>query len=206
MQRNWIGRSEGATVEFVLDDRRAAGSNETGAAPWQSSSAAPADFSRRRQIATRPKPRSRSTPRASIPSSAPPACSSRPSTRWSKQFAQADERLAAEVASLLEEQKKAREDRRPGGRSTSTAASPGTTPSTLSAESGCPSGWPTTSCSSTEPAPSCRCPRMTSAILSLPKNTAWKSASSFCPGALASRRLPGSGRSPRCLIPKKTAC
>ena len=69
-----------------------------------------------------------------------------------KQFAQADERLAAEVASLVEEQKKAREAGDPAEPSTSTAASPATMPSTRSAASACPSGWPTTSCWSTEPA------------------------------------------------------
>ena len=54
MQRNWIGRSEGARVKFAV----AAGGE-------------------------RRRPRSKSSPPASTRSTAPPSCCSRPSIRWS---------------------------------------------------------------------------------------------------------------------------
>ena len=67
MQRNWIGRSEGTEVDFFLaTDDIVAGSTD-----------APVVFS--------PKPDAcafASSPRASTPSSARPACSLRPSIRW----------------------------------------------------------------------------------------------------------------------------
>jgi leucyl-tRNA synthetase len=105
MQRNWIGRSEGATVEFVLDPaaeerRKPAGANF----PW-----------RPRRILL-PVPRSirtrsgfPSTPRVVDTIFGATSLQLAPQHPLVKQFAQADERLAAEVATLVEEQKKARE-------------------------------------------------------------------------------------------------
>ena len=180
MQRNWIGRSEGATIEFVLDPARArprpdaidgkvplpppedfvAGAPiATGRYPDPGIHHPPGHHLRRHQLATR------------APASAGQAIC--PGRRTAGRRGSLPGRRAEEGA-------RGRRSRRP---SKSTAASPATMPSTPSAESACPSGWPTTSCSSTEPAPSCRCRRTTSAITSLPKNTGSKCASSFCPGA-----------------------
>jgi leucyl-tRNA synthetase len=104
MQRNWIGRSDGATIEFALDPTPAEGENRHGKATLP----AAADFQ----------------PGAPLHAGAPriPVYTTRVDTIFGatslqlapqhplvKQFAEADERLAAEVAVLVEEQKKARE-------------------------------------------------------------------------------------------------
>ena len=106
MQRNWVGRSEGATIEFLLD-QQASGEAETG-----------------RGRGKMPLPAAESFVRGPAPASAVkiPVFTTRVDTIFGatslqlapqhplvKQFAAADERLAGEVASLVEEQKKARE-------------------------------------------------------------------------------------------------
>jgi leucyl-tRNA synthetase len=109
MQRNWIGRSEGATIEFGLDPAEATPGRGQGKAPLS-----PAEGFAATQ------PFSPDTVRI-------PVYTTRVDTIFGatslllapqhplvKQFAEADERLAAEVASLVEEQKKAREAGDPG--------------------------------------------------------------------------------------------
>ena len=81
-----------------------------------------------------------------------------------------------EVAALARQQKKAREAGDIGGieKHGVFTGHYAINPSTASA---CRSGSPTTSCSTTAPAPSCRCPRTTSATTSSPRSTTWRSAS-----------------------------
>ncbi|MGC2398510.1 MAG: leucine--tRNA ligase [Acidobacteriaceae bacterium] len=111
MQRNWIGRSEGASIEFVLDP----GTEETGSG-------------RREGKAPLPAPENFVSGQPFAPDSVRiPVYTTRVDTIFGasslqlapqhplvRQFAEADERLAAEAASLVEEQKKAREAGDPG--------------------------------------------------------------------------------------------
>ena len=106
MQRNWIGRSEGRNHRVLSGSGRRA---RTGRDQWQSSSAG-----RRRSLSPAPVlPRTLS----GSPFHHPPGyhlrrhqlCSSRPSTRWSLSLPRPMSGLATEVATLVEEQKKARE-------------------------------------------------------------------------------------------------
>ncbi len=112
MQRNWIGRSEGATIEFVLDP--AAANTETGAIAAKSPLPAAARICRwgpdAHQDATRIPVYTTRLDTIFGATSLQLA----PQHPLVKQFAQADERLADEVASLVEEQKKAREAGDPG--------------------------------------------------------------------------------------------
>jgi leucyl-tRNA synthetase len=103
MQRNWIGRSEGATVEFMLD-REAENGRSHGKVPLP----APPDF-----VAGAPLPENAVripvyTTRLDTIFGAT-SLQLAPQHPLVKQFAQGDERLTAEVATLVEEQKKARE-------------------------------------------------------------------------------------------------
>jgi len=106
MQRNWIGRSQGATIEFGLDrDTPEMGSSrDHGKVPLP----APANFD-----AGEPFPPD--TVRIPVFTTRVDTIFGATSVQLApqhplvKQFAQADERLAGEVASLVEEQKKARE-------------------------------------------------------------------------------------------------
>jgi leucyl-tRNA synthetase len=103
MQRNWIGRSEGATVEFVLDPEQETGRNQ-GKVPLP----ARPDF-----VAGTPFPESAVkipvyTTRVDTIFGAT-SLQLAPQHPLAKQFAETDERLAAEIATLVEEQKKARD-------------------------------------------------------------------------------------------------
>ncbi|HTZ57934.1 MAG TPA: leucine--tRNA ligase [Acidobacteriaceae bacterium] len=106
MQRNWIGRSQGATIEFGLDrDTPEMGSSrDHGKVPLP----APANFD-----AGEPFPPD--TVRIPVFTTRVDTIFGATSVQLApqhplvKQFAQADERLAGEVAALVEEQKKARE-------------------------------------------------------------------------------------------------
>ena len=106
MQRNWIGRSEGATVEFFLDTAAPA-EEETGRDRGKVPLPPPADFNVE-QIEKASTRIPVYTTRIDTIFGAT-SLQLAPEHPLVKQFAQADERLAAEVASLLEEQKKARE-------------------------------------------------------------------------------------------------
>jgi leucyl-tRNA synthetase len=104
MQRNWIGRSEGATIEFVLDEIVTAEDRGKGKVPL----AAPATF-----VAGAPVDKDAIripvyTTRVDTIFGAT-SLQLAPQHALVKQFAEADERLASEVAALVEEQKKARE-------------------------------------------------------------------------------------------------
>jgi leucyl-tRNA synthetase len=104
MQRNWIGRSEGATIEFVLDESVTAEERGRGKVPL----AAPAAF-----VAGAPVDKDAIripvyTTRVDTIFGAT-SLQLAPQHPLVKQFAEADERLASEVAALVEEQKKARE-------------------------------------------------------------------------------------------------
>ncbi|HET6216373.1 MAG TPA: leucine--tRNA ligase, partial [Acidobacteriaceae bacterium] len=111
MQRNWIGRSEGATIEFVLDP--AAQESETAHDRGKLSLPPPADFVIGAPIAADATRIPIFTTRVDTIFGAT-SLQLAPQHPLVKQFAQADERLAAEVASLVEEQKKAREAGDPG--------------------------------------------------------------------------------------------
>ncbi len=111
MQRNWIGRSEGATIEFVLDP--AAQESETARDRGKLPLPPPADFVAGAPIATDATRIPVFTTRVDTIFGAT-SLQLAPQHPLVKQFAQADERLAAEVASLVEEQKKAREAGDPG--------------------------------------------------------------------------------------------
>ena len=106
MQRNWIGRSEGATVEFFLDTAPPA-EEEIGRDRGKVPLPAPADFSVGQIEKTGTRIPVYTTRIDTIFGAT--SLQLAPEHPLVKQFAQADERLAAEVASLLEEQKKARE-------------------------------------------------------------------------------------------------
>jgi leucyl-tRNA synthetase len=111
MQRNWIGRSEGATIEFVLDP--AAQESETARDRGKLPLPPPADFVAGAPIAADATRIPVFTTRVDTIFGAT-SLQLAPQHPLVKQFAQADERLAAEVASLVEEQKKAREAGDPG--------------------------------------------------------------------------------------------
>ncbi len=103
MQRNWIGRSEGATVEFILDPTPAEGTDAgktTLPAPEGFVAGAPFDPNAARIPVY--------TTRVDTIFGAT-SVQLAPQHPLAKQFAQADERLANEIALLVEEQKKARE-------------------------------------------------------------------------------------------------
>ena len=89
MQRNWIGRSEGTEVDFFLEEINQGTGNQGSGIRKDSAFAC--------------------LPRAWTRSSARPACSWRRSIRWWQLSAAADAKLKAQVAELLDEQKKARE-------------------------------------------------------------------------------------------------
>ncbi len=107
MQRNWIGRSEGATVEFVLDPA-AAEPNRQPAMAKSPCAARKVLLPALRSVRTRPRRIPVYTTRLDTIFGAT-SLQLAPQHPLAKQFAQADERLAAEVALLVEEQKKARE-------------------------------------------------------------------------------------------------
>jgi len=106
MQRNWIGRSEGATVEFVLDPSPEDG--ETGRARGKAPLPAPEDFA----VGT---PVDKDAIRIPVYTTridtifGATSLQLAPQHPVTKQFVQADERLASEVALLVDEQKKARD-------------------------------------------------------------------------------------------------
>ncbi len=106
MQRNWIGRSDGATVAFALDPSPAEKSNGKASLPANEGFVAgtlPADATRIPVFTTRLDTIFGATSLQLAPQHA-----------LVKQFAKTDERLASEVAELVEEQKKAREAGDPG--------------------------------------------------------------------------------------------
>ena len=111
MQRNWIGRSEGATIEFVLDPaaQEAGTGRDRGKVPLPP----PADFVAGAPIAADATRIPVFTTRVDTIFGAT-SLQLAPQHPLVKQFAQADERLTDEVASLVEEQKKAREAGDPG--------------------------------------------------------------------------------------------
>ena len=113
MQRNWIGRSEGATIDFFLDPG-ASTEAETGRGRGKATLEAPEGF-----VA--------GTADLGKDAVRIPVYTTRVDTIFGatslqlapqhplvKQFAEQDEHLAAEVAALVEEQKKAREAGDPG--------------------------------------------------------------------------------------------
>jgi leucyl-tRNA synthetase len=103
MQRNWIGRSEGATVEFNLDPNPAEGP-DTG----KTTLPAPEGFVAGAPLAQNGVRIPVYTTRLDTIFGAT-SVQLAPQHPLAKQFAQADQRLAAEIALLVEEQKKARE-------------------------------------------------------------------------------------------------
>ncbi len=103
MQRNWIGRSEGATVEFVL-----AAEQETGRGQGKVPLPAPPDFVAGAPLAEDAVKIPVYTTRLDTIFGAT-SLQLAPQHPLAKQFAQADEKLAAEIATLVEEQKKARD-------------------------------------------------------------------------------------------------
>jgi leucyl-tRNA synthetase len=105
MQRNWIGRSEGARVEFFLDPTAPKAETETGRGQGKVPLAAAADFAVDQQSGARIAVYTTRLDTIFGATSLQLA----PEHPLVKQFTEADPRLAAEVASLLEEQKKARE-------------------------------------------------------------------------------------------------
>ncbi len=106
MQRNWIGRSEGATVEFVLDESAPAEANN-GRNPGKTVLPAPPDFAAG-AIAKDARKIPVYTTRIDTIFGAT-SLQLAPQHPLAQAFAQSDQRLAAEVASLVEEQKQARE-------------------------------------------------------------------------------------------------
>jgi leucyl-tRNA synthetase len=103
MQRNWIGRSEGATVEFILDPNPAEGSDA-----GKTTLAAPEGFVSGASVDPKAARIPVYTTRLDTIFGAT-SVQLAPQHPLTKQFAQADERLAGEIALLVEEQKKARE-------------------------------------------------------------------------------------------------
>jgi leucyl-tRNA synthetase len=111
MQRNWIGRSEGATIDFVLETAADEPENlrDRGKAPlpqpegFVAGDPIPPDATRIPVYTTRLDTIFGAT-----------SLQLAPQHPLVKQFAEADERLAEQVASLVEEQKKAREAGDPG--------------------------------------------------------------------------------------------
>ena len=104
MQRNWIGRSEGATIEFVLDPAAAERENRNGKETLAAAEGFVAGAASRQDATRIPVYTTRLDTIFGATS-----LQLAPQHPLVKQFAQADERLAAEVATLVEEQKKARE-------------------------------------------------------------------------------------------------
>jgi leucyl-tRNA synthetase len=105
MQRNWIGRSAGATIEFTLDDAEGEPENarDRGKVPLPAAQGfapgAPGAAAVKIPVFT--------TRLDTIYGAT--SLQMAPQHALIKQFAEADERLANEVASLVEEQKKARD-------------------------------------------------------------------------------------------------
>jgi leucyl-tRNA synthetase len=106
MQRNWIGRSEGATIDFVLDTAADEPENvrDRGKVPLPP----PEGFVAGDAIAPNATRIPVYTTRLDTIFGAT-SLQLAPQHPLVKQFAEADERLAVQVASLVEEQKKARE-------------------------------------------------------------------------------------------------
>ena len=106
MQRNWIGRSQGATIEFVLDASEPEEKSKS-KGYGKSILPAPADF-----VAGAIAPDATRIPVYTTRVDTIFGATSlqlAPQHALVKQFAQSDERLAGEVAALVEEQRKARE-------------------------------------------------------------------------------------------------
>jgi leucyl-tRNA synthetase len=101
MQRNWIGRSEGATIEFIYDPD----SKESG--KGKALLPAPADFAPGPPAADAIKIPVYTTRLDTIFGAT--SVQLAPQHPLVTQFAQANERLATEVAALVEEQRKARD-------------------------------------------------------------------------------------------------
>jgi leucyl-tRNA synthetase len=110
MQRNWIGRSEGATIDFILDP---APETESGRDRGKVPLPAPAGFVAGSPLAPDAVRIPVFTTRVDTIFGAT-SLQLAPQHSLVQQFVQADPRLAAEVASLVEEQKKAREAGDPG--------------------------------------------------------------------------------------------
>ncbi len=110
MQRNWIGRSEGATIDFLLDPTlEMETGRDRGKAPLPESEGFVAGARSRPDAVRIPV----FTTRVDTIFGAT-SLQLAPQHSLVQQFAQADPRLAEEVASLVEEQKKAREAGDPG--------------------------------------------------------------------------------------------
>jgi leucyl-tRNA synthetase len=113
MQRNWIGRSEGATVEFALDDSTRAASNEDDAVVER--------ITHRPGHTVLPRPENVPDPGSSAPRKiavfttridtifGATSLQLAPEHPLVAEFAAADPRLAEHVAALIEQQSKARE-------------------------------------------------------------------------------------------------
>ena len=110
MQRNWIGRSEGATIDFILDPTP---EPDTGRDQGKVPLPAPEHFVAGSPLAPGAVRIPVFTTRVDTIFGAT-SLQLAPQHPLVQQFAQADERLAGEVASLVEEQKKAREAGDPG--------------------------------------------------------------------------------------------
>ena len=198
MQRNWIGRSEGAEIEFDLEDASDATEDEE-----KARKAGTAMLPAREGVKGTGKKIAVFTTRVDTIYGAT-SLQLAPEHPLVKEMAAANAELADAVAALLDQQRKAREAG-DVGRLRSTASSRGTTPSIRSMASGCRCGWATTSCWTMGRARSCRFRRTTTATTISRRNTGWRSGLSSCRESRARpRRMASANR--RCPTPRRTAC
>ena len=113
MQRNWIGRSKGATVEFAVQETAEDAENDSSRRNGKSPLPRVEGFSIDEFKQAKTKVRVFTTRLDTIFGAT--SLQLAPEHPLIKQFAQEDERLQSEVASLVEEQRKAREADEVGG-------------------------------------------------------------------------------------------